>query len=113
MLKTNANLRELSEHASRLICGLAHARSAQGLSPEEISVFLAVGYLSIVYSGEFIALKPITYSEVSKVLAVSKATVRRKAIRLQDKNLISTTGRGVVIEDIQTWSSLISDIFCT
>jgi len=111
VLDSGADLRALSERAYHLLCSLAQARSVQGLSAEEISVFLAIGYLSIAYSGNFIALKPITYREVSTQLAVPKATVRRKAIRLLDKKLISTTGRGVVISDIRAWSSLIANIF--
>jgi hypothetical protein len=111
VLESGADLRALSERAYRLLCSLAQARSVQGLSSEEISVFVAIGYLSIGYSGDFVALKPITYREVSKQLAVPKATVRRKAIRLLDKKLISTTGRGVVISDIPAWSSLIASIF--
>lgn len=104
-------LQELSKRANQVLGCFAKARSSQGLSPEEIAVFLTVGCLGIVFSHDLVALKPITYQEIAHFLLVPKATVRRRAIRLQDKKLIVPTGRGVVLGDISAWCSLIREMF--
>jgi hypothetical protein len=106
-----SDLAALSARASRLLGSFANARAVYGLTPEETAIFLAIGYLSLVCSGTIPALKPITYQDISALLNIPKATVRRKAIRLIDKKLVSATSRGVIIQDIARWSATIESIF--
>jgi hypothetical protein len=101
----------LSSRVSNLLTSFANARTYEGLGTEETAIFLAIGHLSLVCGSTMPALKPITYQAISDLLNIPKATVRRKAIRLVDKQLVFATARGVMIRDIDKWFAMAKDIF--
>jgi len=90
----------------RLLSGFSLARGRHNLTAEDVLVFLAIGQLGIVKSGAILTLRPIAYAEVSALLQIPKETIRRKATRLIEMDMIYLTSRGVIVKNVEEWSSL-------
>src|SRR5882724_11233271 len=69
-------------------------RKRLGLTPDEILIFFAIGYLSASMSDNLIMMNPISYADVALLLGIPKETVRRKTIRLVDIEYVGATSKG-------------------
>ena len=92
-----------SRDTGRLLRGARDARARDGLTAEDLMIFLAVGHLGIDASGEIPRMTPCTYVEISEFLAVPRETVRRKIGRLCDRGYTRAGPAGIVVRDIEAW----------
>lgn len=92
-----------SSDTGRLLRGAREARARDGLTAEDLMIFLAVGHLGIDASGEILRMTPCTYVEISEFLAVPRETVRRKIGRLCDRGFTRAGPTGIVVRDVDAW----------
>ena len=93
----------LSRRAGSFCAAARAARAGDGLTAEELVIYLAVGHLGVDTSTRIPRLTPRTYLEIAEFLAIPRETVRRKAARLVDRDLLQLGRGGVVVRDVEAW----------
>jgi hypothetical protein len=107
--RVNALLR--SGRAAKLIRLFSSARKRPALTADELLVFLAVGYLNVsTTGGDVIVIRPISLTEIAKLLGMPKETVRRKTTRLVDIEYVESTTKGIVIRQLSDWCRMLESI---
>jgi hypothetical protein len=92
---------------ARLLRVFSSPRKRLGLTPDELLIFFAIGYLSATISSGAIQIIPIGMTDVSTLLGIPKETVRRKTIRLVDLEYVASTPKGVFVKDIGVWCQML------
>ncbi|MBR0828567.1 hypothetical protein JQ596_23815 [Bradyrhizobium manausense] len=87
----------------KLLRVFSSPRKRLGLTPDELLVFFAIGYLSTTISNGAIQITPIGLVDVSVLLGIPKETVRRKTARLAGLDYVSCTPKGVLVKDVKFW----------
>lgn len=85
-------------------------RKRLGLTPDEILIFFAIGYLSASMTENLIMVNPIRYADVALLLGIPKETVRRKTIRLVDIEYVGATSKGIFIREFANWCQMFEGI---
>ena len=85
-------------------------RRRLGLTPDEILIFFAIGYLSASTSDNLIIMNPTSYAEVALLLGIPRETVRRKTIRLVDLEYVGATSKGIFIRELDNWCQMFEGI---
>lgn len=96
-------VQEASMRAGALLRATSAARTGEGLTAEELLIFLAIGHLGIDASGAIPRLRPRTFLEIAEFLAIPRETVRRKVGRLSDRGYAQLGPGGVVVRDLDVW----------
>jgi CRP-like cAMP-binding protein len=100
-----------SRNAGLLLRGAAEARARDGLTAEDLLIFLAVGHLGIDAAGEIPRMTPCTFLQIAEFLAVPRETVRRKIGRLCDRGFTRSGPAGIVVRDVDLWLRQASVLF--
>ena len=100
------SLAEASRRVGRFLGATRAARRFDGLTSEELLLFLAIGHLSLEASGNLPRLVPRTYLEIAEFLHIPRETARRKLGRLCDRGLGRIVPGGVVVGDVAAWMRL-------
>lgn len=87
---------------------VGHARKQHGLAADEVLIFLALGQLGLRSSSESKTVWPVTCHEISELLQIPRETVRRKAARLIENDLVAVTGRGFLLKNIERWQKFVA-----
>ncbi|MBR0752184.1 hypothetical protein JQ604_08310 [Bradyrhizobium jicamae] len=95
------------EKIARLLRLFSSPRKRFGLTPDELLVFLAIGYLCTSISNKAIQVTPVALIDLSKLLGMPKETVRRKAAKLVALDYVRCTPKGVLIKEVEVWSKML------
>lgn len=105
-----ASSRESFPSAGRLLRAFGSVRARRQMSADTTLIYLAVGQLGLMRSGSLLTLRPVTYHDISVLLKIPKETVRRKAARLIDLELIQTTTQGLMLRSIEEWLGMVDSM---
>ena len=94
------------ERIVQLLRLFSSARKRLGLTPDEVLIFFAIGYLSTSVSKDLIVMSPISYSDIALLLGIPKETVRRKTMRLVDIKYVGSTSKGIFVKHLETWCQM-------
>ncbi|MEY9538045.1 hypothetical protein ABIE85_001105 [Bradyrhizobium diazoefficiens] len=95
------------ERIARLLRTFSSPRKRLGLTPDELLIFFAIGYLGTTLTNGAIQKMPIGLIDVSTLLGIPKETVRRKAMRLVDIEYLESTPKGLFVKEIKMWRQLL------
>jgi hypothetical protein len=82
------------------------ARRARRMTSDDALIFLASGRLGLSLSEAGLAIRPVTCQEVSTLLKIPRETVRRKATRLAEIDLVTVTSSGMLVKNVVEWLRL-------
>jgi len=102
-----AQMFEKREKIARLLRAFSSPRKRLGLTPDELLIFFAIGYLSTTMSNGAIHVIPIGMIDVAALLGIPKETVRRKTMRLVDLEYVGSTPKGVFIKQVTVWCQML------
>jgi len=105
--RQQAEVLEKRERIARLLRAFSSPRKRLGLTPDELLIFFAIGYLGTTTVSGAIQVSPIGMTDISSLLGIPKETVRRKIIRLVDLNYVESTPKGVFVRDIKIWCQML------
>lgn len=94
------------ERIVQLLRLFSSARKRLGLTPDEVLIFFAIGYLSTSVSKDLIVMSPISYSDIALLLGIPKETVRRKTMRLVNLEYVGSTSKGIFVKHLETWCQM-------
>lgn len=109
-------LRAEAAAMDRMLAAFGRLRDRRHMTPDEVLIFLAIGRLGVSASSLGVAVHPVTCLDVSKLLKIPAETVRRKAGRLVEAELLARTARGLLVRNIEEWKrnvELFSEGNCT
>jgi len=95
------------ERIARLLRLFSSPRKRLGLTPDELLVFFAIGYLGTTIANGAIKVVPIGLIDVSSLLGIPKETVRRKTMRLVDLEYVESTPKGVLVKELKLWCQML------
>lgn len=95
------------DRIGKLLRLFSSPRKRFGLTPDELLIFFAVGYLCTTISNGAIQITPIGLIDVSMLLGIPKETVRRKAAKLAGLEYVSCTPKGVLIKEVRIWCDML------
>lgn len=95
------------EKIARLLRLFSSPRKRLGLTPDELLIFIAIGYLGTRIANGAVQIIPVGIVEVSSLLGIPRETVRRKAMRLADLDYIHNTSKGILIREIRVWCQML------
>ncbi|WP_426409680.1 hypothetical protein [Bradyrhizobium ganzhouense] len=107
VFRQQAHVLQNREKIARLLRLFSSPRKRLGLTPDELLIFFAIGYLGTRITGSTIQVIPIGIIDVSALLGIPKETVRRKTIRLVDLDYVQTTPKGVLVKEIKVWCQML------
>ncbi len=109
-LDVSIDMATLSRSVGRMARAFAATRRKTGLTADEVLIFLALGHLGQTPTAGGVAIRPVTCIDLADVLHMPKETVRRKAARLVDRELASSTTRGLLLENDGEWRRLAEEL---
>jgi DNA-binding MarR family transcriptional regulator len=93
--------------ASRLFRLFGSLRSRHGVELDEIVIYLAVGRLTFdPASGSMMMIRPTNIASLSEFLGIPRETLRRKLLRLEERDLVQRSSSGFVVKDMAVWRRL-------
>jgi hypothetical protein len=106
-LRQQAQVLENREKIARLLRMFSSPRKRLGLTPDELLIFFAIGYLGTTIVNGAIHVSPVGMVDVSSLLGIPKETVRRKAMRLVDMDYVENTPKGVFVKEVKIWCQML------
>jgi CRP-like cAMP-binding protein len=94
---------DLSRRSGDLLRAVIAARAEDGLTSEDLVIYLAVGHLGVDGAGPIPRLTPRTFLDIAGFLGIPRETVRRKLGRLADRGFVEIGPGGVVVRDVAVW----------
>ncbi|MEH2613105.1 hypothetical protein [Bradyrhizobium sp. AZCC 1693] len=104
--RLSIQLPQKRERIAQLLKLFSSARRRPGLTPDEVLVFFAMGYLSLSVSNDVILMRSVRLVDVAASLGMAQETVRRKAMRLADVEYVSITRDGILIKRFDMWCQM-------
>jgi hypothetical protein len=106
-------LASLARYAAKIFKLLGSLRGHHGIDFDEVLIFIALGRLNFDQSpGNLIFVKPVNIVSLSDFMEIPRETLRRKLLRLEEKELVQRTSYGFVVKDLDSWKR-ISEIAVT
>jgi hypothetical protein len=105
--RKQAQVLQNRDKIARLLRAFSSPRKRLGLTPDELLIFFAIGYLSTTISNGAIHVLPIGMIDVSSLLGIPKETVRRKTLRLVDLEHVGSTPKGVFVKETRVWCQML------
>lgn len=97
----------LAKYAGKLLRVFNSLRARYAIEFDEILIFLALGGLNFDQSqGKTMFVKPANIVSLSDFLVIPRETLRRKLLRLEEKDLVQRTSYGFVVKDMNVWRRL-------
>jgi hypothetical protein len=101
------NMDAFARYAAKLLRVFNSLKSRYGVEFDEILIFFALGSLNFDQSqGKPMFVKPANIVSLSDFLVIPRETLRRKLLRLEEKDLVQRTSYGFVIKDMNVWRRL-------
>lgn len=93
--------------ASRFFRVINSLKIRFGVEFDEIIIFFGLGRLNFDPSQEqMMPVKPVNILSLSDFLIIPRETLRRKLLRLEEKELVMRTSYGYVVKDVASWRRL-------
>ena len=93
--------------ASRFFRVLNGLKARFGIDYDEIIIFFGLGRLNFAPSqGPRMCIKPVNSLTLSEFWVIPRETLRRKLLRLEEKELVQRTSYGYVVKDVAAWRHL-------
>ncbi len=90
--------------ASRFFRTVSSIRSRFGLDLDDVLIFFGLGRLNFdPNQGAMMLVKPANIVSLSEFLDIPRETLRRKLLRLEEKDLVQRTSYGFVVKDMRVW----------
>jgi hypothetical protein len=109
-MTTPSEFSVLSQRVGKVLRAFGEARGRNGLTADEVLIFLALGRLGQTATSHGVSIRPVTCLDLAQVLNIPKETVRRKVARLVEMELAEATTRGVLIQNEDEWRRLSDSI---
>jgi len=102
-----AEIASSARFASRFFRVLNSLKTRFGVEFDEIIIFFGLGRLNFDPSqGPMMFVKPVNILSLSEFLIIPRETLRRKLLRLEEKELVTRTSYGYVVKDVASWRRL-------
>ena len=93
--------------ASRFFRIMISLKGRFGVEFDEIVIFFGLGRLNFdPTQGPMMFVKPVNILSLSEFLVIPRETLRRKLLRLEEKELVQRTSYGYVVKDVTSWRRL-------
>lgn len=102
---------EVSRRIGGLLRATREARVDDGLTSEDLLIYLAIGHLGVDAAGAIPKVTPLTHLEIAQFLGIPRETVRRKVGRLGDRGYAQIASGGVVVRDVADWARCAAALF--
>ncbi len=97
----------MARFASRLFRVFNSLKSRHGIEFDEILIFFALGRLNYdPGQSNVMYVKPANIVSLAEFLDIPRETLRRKLVRLEEKDLVQRTSYGFVVKDMAVWRRL-------
>jgi hypothetical protein len=97
----------LAKYAGKLLRVFNSLKARYGIEFDEILILFALGGLNFDQGqGKPMFVKPTNIVSLSDFLVIPRETLRRKLLRLEEKDLVQRTSYGFVIKDMNIWRRL-------
>lgn len=97
-------LASLARYAAKMFKLMSSLKGRHAIDFDEIIIFFALGRLNFDQQpGGLMFVKPANIVSLSDYLEIPRETLRRKLLRLEEKELVQRTSYGFVIKDVATW----------
>jgi len=106
-MSDKSEMADAAQVARRLFRLMDSLRSRHGIELEEIIVYFAVGRLTVeVQQNAVIMVRPTNIASLSEFLCIPRETLRRKLLRLEERELVQRSSAGFVVRDLAVWRRL-------
>lgn len=105
--RQQANVLQNREKIARLLRLFSSPRKRLGLTPDELLIFFAIGYLGTKVANDAIQVTPIGIVDVASLLGIPRETVRRKTMRLVDLDYVESTSKGLFVKELNVWCQML------
>ncbi len=93
--------------ASRFFRMMISLKGEFGIEFDEIIIFFGLGRLNFdPTQGTMMFVRPVNILSLSEFLVIPRETLRRKLLRLEEKELVQRTSYGYVVKDVTSWRRL-------
>lgn len=105
-IKTPSEISALSQRVGKMLRAFGKAREHDRMTSDEALIFLALGHLGQTATSTGMVIRPVTCLHLADLLNIPKETVRRKVSHLLELELVTSTTRGVLMENEMEWRRL-------
>ena len=100
-------LANLARYAAKMFKLMSSLRGRHGIDFDEVLIFFALGRLNFDHiPGNLMFVKPANIVSLSDFMEIPRETLRRKLLRLEEKELVQRTSYGFVVKDLASWKRL-------
>lgn len=93
-----------ARYATRFFRVLISVRSRHNLDYDDVIIFFALGRLNFdPTQAPMMFVKPTNIISLSEFVSIPRETLRRKLVRLEEKDLVQRTSYGFVVKDVALW----------
>lgn len=106
-MNDKSDVEHLAKYAGKLMRVFSSLKARYAIEFDEILIFFALGGLNFDQSqGKTAFVKPANIVSLSDFLTIPRETLRRKLMRLEEKDLVQRTSYGFVVKDMNVWRRL-------
>jgi len=106
-LSEKSDMIAAARYASRFFRVFNSLKARHGLEFEDIIIFFALGRLNFdPTQGAMMLVKPTNVVSLAEFLVIPRETLRRKLLRLEEKDLVQRTSYGFIVKDMTMWRRL-------
>ena len=103
-LSDKSELISAARFASRFFRTFINIRARHNLDYDELIIFFALGRLNFDPSqAPMRFVKPTNIVSLAEFVSIPRETLRRKLVRLEEKDLVQRTSYGFVVKDLSLW----------
>ena len=96
-------LATLARYTARMFKLMSSLRARHGIEFDELLIFFALGRLNFDQQpGNLMFVKPANIVSMD----IPRETLRRKLLRLEEKELVQRTSYGFVVKDLVSWKRI-------
>lgn len=100
-------LASLARYTAKMFKLMSSLRARHGMDFDEVLIFFALGRLNFDQApGNLMFVKPANIVSLSDFMEIPRETLRRKLLRLEEKDLVQRTSYGFVVKDLASWKRI-------
>jgi hypothetical protein len=100
-------LASLARYTAKMFKLMSSLRGRYGMDFDEVLIFFALGRLNFDQApGNLMFVKPANIVSLSEFMEIPRETLRRKLLRLEEKELVQRTSYGFVVKDLASWKRI-------